>query len=63
MAEGDLARLKRAAGAAARAKVLARLASEGRPLCAVGVSLGGNMLLKHLGEAGASAPLRIGRGE
>ena len=37
--------------------LLARLASEGRPVCAVGVSLGGNMLLKHLGEAGASAPL------
>lgn len=29
----------------------------GRPLAAVGVSLGGNVLLKHLGERGADTPL------
>ncbi len=30
----------------------------GRPLGGVGFSLGGNVLLKHLGEAGAGSPLR-----
>ena len=35
--------------------ILARLAEAGEPLYAVGVSLGGNALLKWLGEAGAAA--------
>jgi predicted alpha/beta-fold hydrolase len=30
----------------------------GRPLAAIGFSLGGNVLLKYLGEQGAAAPLR-----
>lgn len=30
----------------------------GRPLLAIGYSLGGNVLLKHLGERGAGSPLR-----
>lgn len=56
-AVNTLPRAYHAGDSAEVAWLLARLASEGRPLCAVGVSLGGNMLLKHLGEAGASAPL------
>jgi len=35
--------------------ILARLAQAGQPLYAVGVSLGGNALLKWLGETGAAA--------
>jgi predicted alpha/beta-fold hydrolase len=40
--------------------IIARLAEGGSPLCAAGVSLGGNALLKWLGESGAQAgePLR-----
>jgi len=40
--------------------ILARLAGAGQPLYAAGVSLGGNALLKWLGESGAAAgaPLR-----
>jgi len=36
--------------------ILARLAQSGRPLYAAGASLGGNALLKWLGEAGAATP-------
>lgn len=52
-----LPRAYHAGDSAEVAWILARLAQAGRPLYGVGVSLGGNMLLKHLGEAGASAPL------
>ncbi len=41
--------------AAEIAWILARLAEAGEPLYAAGVSLGGNALLKWLGEAGAAA--------
>ena len=48
-AVNTLPRAYHAGDSAEVAWLLARLASEGRPVCAVGVSLGGNMLLKHLG--------------
>ena len=54
--EHPAARLPR--GRLRRSGLAAGAAGQRRPaVCAVGVSLGGNMLLKHLGEAGASAPL------
>lgn len=52
-----LPRAYHAGDSAEVAWILARLAHAGRPLYVVGVSLGGNMLLKHLGEAGDSAQL------
>jgi len=41
--------------------MLRRLASAGRPLYAIGVSLGGNVLLKWLGERGESAARLVRR--
>ena len=52
-----LPRAYHAGDSAEVAWILARLAQAGRPLYGVGVSLGGNMLLKHLGEAGDGAQL------
>ena len=55
---GEINRLPRAyhsGDAAEIGWILARLAQAGGPLFAVGVSLGGNALLKWLGESGAAA--------
>jgi len=55
---GEINRLPRAYHSGDAAEVgwiLARLAQSGEPLYAAGVSLGGNALLKWLGESGAAA--------
>ena len=59
---GEINRLPRAyhsGDAAEIGWVLARLAQSGEPLYAAGVSLGGNALLKWLGEAGAGASAHL----
>ena len=59
---GEINRLPRAyhsGDAPEIAWVLARLAQAGRPLYAAGVSLGGNALLKWLGETGAAARAQL----
>ncbi len=50
-----LPRAYHAGDSAEVAWILARLAQEPHPLFAAGVSLGGNMLLKYLGESGTAA--------
>ncbi|WP_082824075.1 YheT family hydrolase [Crenobacter luteus] len=50
-----LPRAYHAGDSAEVAWLLEKFADLGQPLFAAGVSLGGNMLLKHLGEAGAAA--------
>lgn len=61
---GELNRLPRAYHSGDSAEVawmVERFANTGRPLYAAGVSLGGNVLLKWLGESGTRAPSLVRR--
>jgi predicted alpha/beta-fold hydrolase len=56
-----LARAYHSGDSAEAGWVLERLAASGTPLCAAGVSLGGNVLLKWLGETGTGAARLVRR--